>query len=373
MSMELAGLSGVQARIASIQGRLDSLSGTSSTAQTQSTTNGRTFEQALTQASSNGTATTGFGNTTGTTLGTTTATTAATAATGVPGATGAQGADALLAAANKYLGVPYKWGGTNPAVGLDCSGFVQRAYKDIGVSLPRVAADQARMGTKVESIADAKPGDLVAFGSPVDHIGIYVGNNKMIVAPRTGDVVKVQTLYRTPTAIRRILPDVAALPTMPSLPTVPSAQTISGQGTVAGQAMAAIGAGSGALAQAPAQYQSLFRNAQAKYGVSANLLAAVAKQESNFNPRAVSPVGARGLMQIMPGTARGLGVNPNDPTQAVDGAARLLRDHLSKFGSTELALAAYNAGPGAVSKYNGVPPYAETRNYVRKIMGNLGV
>lgn len=361
MSMELAGLSGVQARVASIQARLDSLSGTSSASQTRPS-NGLTFEQALTKASTNGAGTSTSG--TAWTPGATTATTAT--GTAVPGVSG-QSASALLAAANTYLGVPYKWGGTDPAVGLDCSGFVQRAYKDIGISLPRVAADQARQGTKVESIADAKPGDLVAFGSPVDHIGIYVGDNKMIVAPRTGDVVKVQTLYRKPTAIRRILPDVATLPTVP---------TVAGQGTVAGQAMSAvgaIGAGSGALAQAPAAYQSLFMNAQTKYGVSANLLAAVAKQESNFNPRAVSPVGARGLMQIMPGTARGLGVNPNDPTQAVDGAARLLRDHLNRFGSTELALAAYNAGPGAVSKYNGVPPYAETRNYVRKIMANLGV
>ncbi len=361
MSMELTGLSGVQARVASIQARLDSLSGTSSTSQTRPATNGLTFEQALSRASTNGTGTSP--NSTAWPGLTPINATDATTGTSVPGVSG-QGADALLAAAKKYLGVPYKWGGTDPAVGLDCSGFVQRAYKDVGISLPRVAADQARQGTKVESIADAKPGDLVAFGSPVDHIGIYVGDNKMIVAPRTGDVVKIQTLYRTPTAIRRILPDVAAFATVP---------TVAGQGTVAGQAMSSIGAGSGALAQAPAAYQSLFRNAEAKYGVSASLLAAVAKQESNFNHRAVSPVGARGLMQIMPGTARGLGVNPNDPTQAVDGAARLLRDHLSKFGSTELALAAYNAGPGAVSRYNGVPPYAETRNYVRKIMANLGV
>lgn len=362
MSMELAGLSGVQARVASIQARLDSLTGSSSSSQTRST-NGLTFEQALSRASTSGTGTstnvTPWSNATN-------ATTATTRTASVPGVAG-QGADALLTAAKKYLGVPYKWGGTNPAVGLDCSGFVQRAFKDVGISLPRVAADQARQGTKVESITEAKPGDLVAFGSPVDHIGIYVGDNTMIVAPRTGDVVKIQTLYRTPTAIRRILPDVASLPPL-------AGQGIaSAQGTVPTQGASAIGAGSGALGQAPPAYQSLFRNAQAKYGVSAQLLAAVAKQESNFNPRAVSPAGARGLMQIMPGTARGLGVDPNDPRQAVDGAARLLRDHLAKFGSTELALAAYNAGPGAVSKYSGVPPYAETRNYVRKIMANLGV
>lgn len=371
MSMELTGLSGVQARVASIQARLDSLSGASSTSPAQTPANGLSFEQALSRASTSGTGTStnltpwpaatpvGLTNDTASTIP------LAGSPRGIPGVS-AQGADALIAAAKKYLGVPYKWGGTNPAVGLDCSGFVQRAYRDVGISLPRVAADQARTGTKVASIADALPGDLVAFGSPVDHIGIYVGGNKMLVAPRTGDVVKIQTLYRKPTAIRRILPDVATL-AMPATPMV------AGQGTVSGRSPAGTGAGSGVLAQAPTAYQSLFLGAQAKYGVSAQLLAAVAKQESNFNPRAVSPAGARGLMQIMPGTARGLGVNPNDPTQAVDGAARLLRDHLRKFGSTELALAAYNAGPGAVSKYQGVPPYAETRNYVRKIMADLGV
>ncbi len=358
MSIEAAGLSAVQARVSQIQSQLESLAGYPSASRTQNpNTNGLTFEQALSRAST-GTTTSGstsnFTPWSSTNPLANTSTKATTASSSVPGVNGTQTADSLIAAAKKYLGVPYKWGGTNPAVGLDCSGLVQRAFKDVGISLPRVAADQAREGTKVESIADAKPGDLVAFGSPVDHIGIYLGDNKMLHAPRTGDVVKIQELYRKPTAIRRILPETPAV------------------SAVAGLPAGAAAAGGAALAQAPATYQSLFVNAQNKYGVSANLLAAVAKQESNFNPRAVSSAGARGLMQIMPGTARGLGVDPNVPEQAVDGAARLLRDHLRKFGSTELALAAYNAGPGAVTKYNGIPPYAETRNYVRKIMANLG-
>ena len=119
-------------------------------------------------------------------------------------------------------------------------------------------------------------------------------------------------------------------------------------------------------------YAELFNAAGARYGVPPQLLAAVAKVESEFNRHAVSPAGARGLMQLMPSTARGLGVDPFDPAQAVDGAARLLKENLARFGSTELALAAYNAGPGAVRRYGGVPPYAETQNYVRKIMGMLG-
>ena len=107
--------------------------------------------------------------------------------------------------------------------------------------------------------------------------------------------------------------------------------------------------------------------------MDAGLLAAVARQESAFNPNAVSPAGAQGLMQLMPATAKGLGVtNSFDPAQAVDGAARLLKAHLAEFGRLDLALAAYNAGPGAVKRYDGIPPYRETQNYVRNIMSSLG-
>ena len=118
---------------------------------------------------------------------------------------------------------------------------------------------------------------------------------------------------------------------------------------------------------------AVFNAASMRYGVSAELLSAVAKQESGYNPKAVSPAGARGLMQLMPGTAKGLGVTDSfNPAQAVDGAARMLRDLQTRFGSTELALAAYNAGPGAVMKYNGIPPYQETQNYVRNVMAMVG-
>ncbi len=115
-------------------------------------------------------------------------------------------------------------------------------------------------------------------------------------------------------------------------------------------------------------FSGLFAAAESKYGVPATLLAAVAKQESGYNPAAVSPAGARGLMQIMPATAQGLGVDPMQPTQAVDGAARLLKDLIDRFGRVDHALAAYNAGPGAVIRYGGIPPYPETKAYVPAVL-----
>jgi peptidoglycan hydrolase CwlO-like protein len=100
--------------------------------------------------------------------------------------------EAVIAYASKFLGVPYVWGGTTPA-GFDCSGFVRYVFAHFDISLPRVAADQQKVGTYV-SREDLKPGDLVFFGEPAHHVGIYVGNGYMIHAPHTGDVVKIAPL-----------------------------------------------------------------------------------------------------------------------------------------------------------------------------------
>jgi len=104
-------------------------------------------------------------------------------------------------------------------------------------------------------------------------------------------------------------------------------------------------------------------------GVDPDLFMRLISAESSFNPNAVSSAGAYGLAQLMPGTAADLGVDPTDPVQNLRGGARYLRQQIDKFGDTSLALAAYNAGPGNVSKYGGIPPFEETQNYVNKIMG----
>lgn len=120
---------------------------------------------------------------------------------------GGQTGQALVAAATKYLGVPYVWGGES-ADGLDCSGLVQRSMQDLGIDVPRVARDQMKLGTAVPSLDQALPGDLVVFKGG-KHIGIYVGDGKMIDAPKPGKDVVIRDVYATPTAIRRVLPQAA--------------------------------------------------------------------------------------------------------------------------------------------------------------------
>lgn len=276
---------------------------------------------------------------------------ARTTVTGGAGVTGEQ----VVAKAREMVGLPYVWGGTDPQSGVDCSGLVQSVYSSFGIELPRLSADQARAGTPVASMADAKPGDLIAWDNSsrnvgADHIAIYIGNGQMIEAPRPGGKVQVVPVTAPPDYIRRVLPETTAVAPSYAVPaTAPSSGTL----------------------PAGTPYADLFAKAGAAHHLDPALLAAVAKQESGFDPSATSPAGAQGLMQLMPATAKSLGVtDPFDPAQAVEGAAKLLDQLLTRFGQVELALAAYNAGPGAVQRYDGVPPYPETQNYVSSIMSS---
>ena len=321
----MMGVGGVLARISELNQELGLTPAPSTTS-----TDGTSFASALADA-------------TGTTTGTTSNGSAATG-------------DDVVAAAKKYLGTPYVFGSTDPSKGLDCSALVQRAYKDLGIDLPRLSWDQAKVGTQVNGLANAKPGDILGFGSPVDHVAIYLGNNKMIAAPKPGDHVKIESVYATPTHIRRVVGTGAATPSLGAV----------GAGAIRPASLQ----NAGSLAGVP--YADMFMRAGAKYGVSPKLLAAVAKVESGYHPHTVSRVGAQGLMQLMPSTARGLGVQDAfDPQQAIDGGAKLLAHNLKEFKSLPLAIAAYNAGGGAVHRYGGVPPYAETQAYVPKVQKAL--
>ncbi len=285
-----------------------------------------------------------------------------------PTATGQE----VVADAQKYLGVPYQWGGTDPAQGVDCSGLVQDVYSDVGISLPRTSQEQATVGTPVASVAEAQPGDLVFFpgvdgtAAAPGHVGIYIGNGEMIDAPHTGTDVRVEPVG-DPTAIRRVLGLVnTATEGMASTST-------EDPGATEQTSDLADPAGTAGTSGPSSAEDDDFAGAAAAYGVPENLLKAVAGAESSFQPGAVSGAGAEGLMQLMPSVASSLDVDPFNPGQSISAAAGLLSSYHQQFGSWPLALAAYNAGPGAVEEYSGIPPYAQTTAYVSSVLSAAGM
>jgi cell wall-associated NlpC family hydrolase len=296
-------------------------------------------------------------------------------ATGGAGPTGGLG-ERAAALAQDFVGTPYVWGGESPQ-GFDCSGLVQYVYRQLGVQLPRTSQQQATVGVPVASLADAQPGDLVFFpgsdgtASDPGHVGIYIGNGEMVDAPYSGTVVQVQPVGH-PSEIRRV----GASPTS-YRPAIAQGLPLGGPGATGAQGVPGeeppVGVAAPGLVGSPeGPYSALFAQASSGYGLPSGLLEAMADAESGMDPGAVSPAGAEGLMQLMPDVAARLGVDPFDPAQAVPAAASLVAGYWHEFGTLALALAAYNAGPGAVEAYGGVPPYPQTQAYVSKVLSLMG-
>jgi soluble lytic murein transglycosylase-like protein len=172
------------------------------------------------------------------------------------------------------------------------------------------------------------------------------------------------------TALLTFSPPAPAAPAVAAAPSTPfNAQLASAMGPSSATATTATTATAAATGGTP--YAAEISAAATRNGVDPNVLSGLIRAESNFDPNATSPAGAQGLTQLMPGTAAGLGVtNPLDPAQSIEGGARYLRQQLDHFGGdVTKALAAYNAGPGAVERFGGVPPYEETQSYVRRVLG----
>jgi soluble lytic murein transglycosylase-like protein len=196
-------------------------------------------------------------------------------------------------------------------------------------------------------------------------LGVSTGRQQMPPTQSAGafadTLAHAQSKSQTPTGLRAT----AAAQWSAASNLKPSAGQARATQAAATQAVSS-GAGSSEV-----PFKDLIETSARRYGVDPALLAALVKQESNFNPNAKSGAGAKGLTQLMDATARGLGVTDSfDPVQSLDGGARFLGGLLKQFkGNESLALAAYNAGPGAVQKYGGIPPYEETQRYVPKVLG----
>jgi soluble lytic murein transglycosylase-like protein len=196
------------------------------------------------------------------------------------------------------------------------------------------------------------------------------------IAPTSGELAIAQRVQQLQamieqtrqSAVTGIVPGASASPSTVAQQPTAFASALQAATTSSAATTPAQGA-TGAAQSTP--YDALVEQAAQRNGVDPAVLHGLIQQESGFDPNAQSGAGASGLTQLMPGTASSLGVaNPLDPAEAIEGGARYLSQMLGAFGgNTADALAAYNAGPGAVKQYGGVPPYAETQSYVTKVLG----
>lgn len=341
----------------------------------------------------------------------------------------------------KFRGQPYLWGGghsgkMNGVGPVDCSGLVSQAAMAAGIKGVNGTTDTFyAMNNRVDK-NNLKPGDLILFDTAGpgshSHVGIYLGDNKFLHAPRTGDVVKVaefDSYWQSKFAGgRRIaegdvsidfssLPPAAKGPGMPAIgssgrlpttgqtdPSFAANPPLGGRGSIDTDGISNKTYKSGPISGADPSFNrdylysvlaslgidaAWMKEMAEKYGVpleviermiwQESLKAAKAKAGPNASPEEVakiakeigSPAGARGLLQLMPDTARGLGVGDvTDPKQNLEAGFKYLKQNLDMFdGDVTKAVAAYNAGPGNVQKYGGVPPFAETQGYIKNILG----
>jgi hypothetical protein len=196
-----------------------------------------------------------------------------------------------------------------------------------------------------------------AFGPTFDQLLDAAAGN------RTGPVLDLQDTIETKS---RAIPSTSSA--WPSIQTASTGMTLGGYLGLDGTGTPATDAWMAGLPDAAAPWVGAITDAARRNDVDPRLLAALVWSESGFRADAVSGAGARGLAQLMPGTAAGMGLDPDDPLQNLEGGARYLRAGLDRFGTPELALAAYNAGPGNVERYGGVPPFDETQRYVSIVL-----
>jgi soluble lytic murein transglycosylase-like protein len=211
------------------------------------------------------------------------------------------------------------------------------------------------MSTAAIAAGAGVPEDELAIAQRVQQLQALIEQTRQVGA---GSAPANATAAASTTAARAPAGDFAAA--------LQAATTADASSPTAAQSESAAGAaGDGG------EYDSVIEQAAARYGVDPAVLHGLIQQESGFDPNAQSSAGASGLTQLMPGTASSMGVsNPLNPSESIEGGARYLSQLASQFGgNTEDALAAYNAGPGAVQQYGGIPPYAETQSYVSKVLG----